>query len=572
MPVHNREIIDKLNELADLLDIKGDNEFRVRAYRNAARSLSGFTRNIAEMVEKDEDLSSIPGIGKSMSDKIREIVKTGELKQLNELSREIPSSLIDIMKLEQLGAQRTKILSETLQIKTIDDLEKAVKAGKVEGIKGFGKKISAKILEEIESFQHKGGSGRLKRTVGEVLAAPLLEYLKDFLEKLTVAGSFRRKKETVRDLDLVAISTNPQKAMKHFTAFDEVERIIVSGDTRSSVRLRTGLQVDLRIVDKDSFGAALMYFTGSREHTIALRTLAQEKGMKLNEYGLYKGDKMLASENEADVYQALGMRYIEPELRENKGEIEAAVENKLPHLITINDIHGDLHSHTNETDGVNTLEEMAAAAVSYGHKYLAVTDHSKKVTVAKGLNAARLAKQISEIDELNRKLKNFRLLKAVEVDILEDGSLDLPDSILKELDLVVCSVHYHRRLSRKKQTSRIIKALQNPYINILAHPTGRMIGIRDELDADMEAIMKEAYNNGCFLEINCNPDRLDLNDNYARMAKELGVKISIATDSHSVTSLQNMKYGIAQARRGWLEKEDVINTRPLTELLKIIKR
>lgn len=572
MPVHNREIIDKLNELADLLDIKGDNEFRVRAYRNAARSLSGFTRNIAEMVEKDEDLSSIPGIGKSMSDKIREIVKTGELKQLNELSREIPSSLIDIMKLEQLGAQRTKILSETLQIKTIDDLEKAVKAGKVEGIKGFGKKISAKILEEIESFQHKGGSGRLKRTVGEVLAAPLLEYLKDFLEKLTVAGSFRRKKETVRDLDLVAISTNPQKAMKHFTAFDEVERIIVSGDTRSSVRLRTGLQVDLRIVDKDSFGAALMYFTGSREHTIALRTLAQEKGMKLNEYGLYKGDKMLASENEADVYQALGMRYIEPELRENKGEIEAAVENKLPRLITIDDIHGDLHSHTNETDGVNTLEEMAAAAVSYGHKYLAVTDHSKKVTVAKGLNAARLAKQISEIDELNRKLKNFRLLKAVEVDILEDGSLDLPDSILKELDLVVCSVHYHRRLSRKKQTSRIIKALQNPYINILAHPTGRMIGIRDELDADMEAIMKEAYNNGCFLEINCNPDRLDLNDNYARMAKELGVKISIATDSHSVTSLQNMKYGIAQARRGWLEKEDVINTRPLTELLKIIKR
>ncbi len=572
MSVHNKEIADKLNELADMLDIKGENEFRVRAYRNAVRSLSGYTRNISEMVENHEDISSLPGIGKSMSEKIEEIVKTGKLKQLQKLRKEVPESLLEIMKLEQLGPQRTKILNDTLNIRSLKELEKAARAGKVEKIKGFGKKTTERILEEIESWSQKGGSARIKRTEAEMLVNPMLRYMEDKIERLTVAGSFRRKKETVRDIDLVAVSSNPRQAMKDFTAYDEVERVISEGETRASVKLRTGLQVDLRIVEKKAFGAALLYFTGSKEHTVALRTLAQERGLKLNEYGISQNGKVLASETEQQVYQAMKLNYIEPELRENKGEIEASQDNKLPVLVSRADLRGDLHAHTTETDGTNTLEEMADAARQMGYEYLAVTDHSKKVTIARGMNEQRLEKQIAAIDILNRKLKNFRILKAVEVDILEDGSLDLPDTILKELDLVVCSVHYYRKLTRKKQTQRIIKAMQNPYFNILAHPTGRMIGIRDELDTDMEAVMKEAKNCGCFLEINANPDRLDLNDDYARMAKEMGVRISVATDAHAVNSLQYMEFGIAQARRGWLEKNDVLNTRSLKELMKLLKR
>ncbi len=555
-----------------MLDIKGEDPFRIRAYRNAARSLSGVTRNISEMINRHDDISSLPGIGKSMSDKIEEIVRTGELEQLKQLRKEIPESLVEIMKLEQLGPQRTKILNEELNIRSIDELKDAAESGKIEKVKGFGKKTAEKILDEIETWSLKGGIIRIKRTEAELLVRPFLDYLDDKLENLTIAGSFRRNKETVRDIDLVAVSKDPPKAMKLFTSYDEVDRIISKGDTRSSVVLRTGIQVDLRLVEKNAFGAALMYSTGSKEHTVALRTMAQERDLKLNEYGIYKEDKLLASATEGEVYKMFGMQFIEPELRENKGEIEAAQKNKLPHLVDRSDIRGDLHAHTSETDGASTLEEMAKAARGMGYEYLAITDHSKKVTIARGLNAERLSKQIAAIDELNSQLKNFRILKAIEVDILEDGTLDLPDSILKELDLVVCSVHYYRKLTRKKQTRRILKAMQNPNFNILAHPTGRMIGLRDELEVDMETVMKEAKNNGCFLEINSNPDRLDLDDNYSRMAKELGVKISVSTDAHSTNSLQYMEYGIAQARRGWLEKDDVINTRSLSGLMKLLKR
>jgi DNA polymerase (family X) len=572
MSISNKAIIDKLNELADILDIKGESQFRVRAYRNAARSLSGVTRSLAEMVALNEDISLLPGIGKSMSEKIEEIVKTGELRQLKELKKQIPDTLVEIMKLEQLGPQRTKILSEELNIRSIEELKIAAKAGKIEHVKGFGKKTAEKILKEIESYASKGGSKRIKWSEAELIVKSLLAYLEGKLEWITVAGSFRRKKETVGDIDLVAVSKNPVKAMKVFTSYDEVDQILSEGETRSTVKLRSGLQVDLRIVEKNAFGAALMYFTGSKEHTVALRTIAQEQGLKLNEYGIFKNNKVLASSTEEEVYNIFGMTFIEPELRENKGEIEASMENKLPRLVERKDICGDLHSHTNETDGKNTLEEMANAARAMGYEYLAVTDHSKKVAMARGLDEKRLTRQIAEINNLNENLKNFRLLKAIEVDILEDGSLDLPDTILKELDLVVCSVHYYRKLTRKKQTQRILKAMQNPFFNILGHPTGRMIGKRDELDVDMEAVMKEAKNSGCFMEINCNPDRLDLNDDYARRAKELGVKISVATDAHSVNSLQYINLGIAQARRGWLQKEDVINTRSLNNLMKLLKR
>jgi DNA polymerase (family X) len=572
MPVHNKEIIDKLNELADLLDIKGESQFRVRAYRTAARAIAGITRNIAVMIENGDDLSALPGIGSSMSDKIREIVQTGQLKQLNELRKEIPPSLVEITRLEQVGPHRTRILKEELNISSIVDLKKAAESGELEKVKGFGKRTAENIRKELKNYTQRNGALRIRRTEASLLIAPLMEYLSNKMEKLTIGGSFRRKKETVGDIDLVAVSSSPEKAMHFFTGYDETERILVQGDTRSSILLRTGLQVDLRIVDEASFGAALLYFTGSKEHTIALRRIAQSKDLKLNEYGVYKNDKIIASATEKDIYEALGLRYIEPEIRENSGEIEAAVENRLPSLVELKDIRGDLHAHTNETDGKNSLKEMAEAAQAKGYQYLAITDHSKKVAMAKGLDEKRLAKQMEEIDKLNAQLKNITILKAIEVDILEDGTLDLPDEILGELDLVVCSVHYHRKLSRKLQTQRIIRALNNPHVNILAHPTGRMIGMRDELDFDMEAVMKEAANNGCFLEINCNPDRLDLNDRYTRMAKEAGVKIAVSTDAHSVGNFEYMEYGIAQARRGWLEKDDVLNTRSWTELKKMLKR
>jgi DNA polymerase (family X) len=572
MPVHNKEIIDKLNELADMLDIKGESQFRVRAYRTAARAVSGMTQNIAGMVEKGEDLSSLPGIGSSMSEKIREIAQTGRLKQLDVLREEIPPSLVEITRLEQVGPHRTRILNEELNINSLEDLEKAAESGQLEKVKGFGRKTAENIRKELRNYTQRDGARRIRRTEASLLIAPLMEYLSDKVEKLVIGGSFRRKKETVGDIDLVAVSNDPQKAMQFFTGYDETERILVQGDTRSSIILRTGLQVDLRIVDEASFGAALLYFTGSKDHTIALRRIAQSKDLKLNEYGIYSNDKIVASSTEKEIYEALGLNYIEPEIRENNGEIEAAMENRLPSLVELKDIKGDLHAHTTETDGKNTLQEMAEAAQAKGYQYLAITDHSKKVAMAKGLDEKRLAKQLKEIDKLNAQLKNFTILKAIEVDILEDGTLDLPDEILGELDMVVCSVHYHRKLSRNLQTQRIIRALNNPHVNILAHPTGRMIGIRDELDFDMEAVMKEAANNGCFLEINCNPDRLDLNDRYARMAKDAGVRISISTDAHSTGNFDYLEYGIAQARRGWLEKDDVLNTRSLSELKKLLQR
>ncbi len=572
MTVSNREITEKLSEVADLLDIKGESEFRVRAYRNAVRTLSGISRNISDMVNDGEKIAELPGIGDSMAEKIGEIAKTGKLKQLRQLKKEVPATLIDVMKLEQIGPHRTKLLYENLHIKTIGQLKQAAEKGEVSGVKGFGEKTVQNILREIETFAEKGGSGRIKISEAEEQVIPLVEYLEKELNDVTVAGSYRRWKETVGDIDILATAPDAKKAMEHFVKYDQVDRVLSKGAKKSSVKLRGGLQVDLRMVKKDAFGAALLYFTGSKEHSIELRKIGQENELKVNEYGVFEGDKRLASKTETEMYKVLGLRYIEPELREDKGEFEASRQNKLPNLIQLNDIKGDLQTHTTESDGNNTLEEMVEAAGKLGYKYYAVTDHSKRVAMANGLDEKRLAKQIELIEKLNQKLKNIKILKSVEVDILADGSLDLSDEILKELDVVICSVHYNRNLSKKKQTRRILKAMENPYFNILAHPTGRLINERSGFEIDMEKIMKEAKNNGCFLEMNASPKRLDLNDDYARLAKEIGLKVSISTDAHSVGSLNFMKYGVAQARRGWLEKNDVLNTRPWSELKKLLKR
>jgi DNA polymerase (family 10) len=572
MTVQNKEITDKLTQVADLLDIKGENEFRVQAYRNAVRTISGLSTSLAEMVENDEDIFSLPDIGDSMAEKIEEIVETGKLKQLKKLKKDVPVSLIEIMKLEQMGPERTKTLYQELDINSIDDLKKAVEEGKVEELDGFGKKTVENIKREIEEYSQKGGSNRVKRSEAEKEIKTLESYLEKKMSDVTIAGSFRRKKETVGDIDILATSSDTENAMKAFTEFDEVDRVLAHGKKKSSVKLRTGLQVDLRIVEKNEFGAAMLYFTGSKEHSVALRRMGQDKDLKVNEYGVYSGKKKLASKTEKKMYKALGLRYIEPELREDKGEFEASRNDELPKLIKLEDIKGDLQTHTKASDGKNLLKEMVEAARELGYEYYAVTDHSKKVTMANGLDEKRLAKQLEEIDELNKKMKKIKILKSSEVDILEDGSLDLPDDILKELDIVICSIHYNMKLSKKNQTRRILKAMENPHFNILAHPTGRMINKRSPYEIDMEEIMKEAKDKGCFLEINANPDRLDLDDDNARMAKETGLKLSISTDAHAVNNLNFMKYGVAQARRGWLEKDDVLNTRSWSDLKKLLKR
>jgi DNA polymerase (family 10) len=572
MPIRNKEIVDKLSEVADLLDIKGENEFRVRSYRNAVRVISGMSDELSAIADDKDKLKDLPEVGESIAGKIQEILDTGELSQLKKLKKDIPASLLEMMELEQIGPQRTKKLYDELGITSIEELRKAAEEGELKKISGFGKKTTQNILEEIETYRKKEGSGRFKLGEIEAQAEDMRDYLEKKLDQVTIAGSYRRGKETVGDIDIVATAKNPEEAMDHFTSYKEVEKVLSKGETRSSVVLRTGLQVDLRVVKKRSHGAALLYFTGSKAHSIALRRIGQGKDLKVNEYGIYKGKKLRASKTEKEMYEALDLCFIPPELREDQGEFEAARKNKLPDLVQLKDIKGDLQTHTEASDGQFSLEEMAAAAEELGYDYFAVTDHSKRVSMANGLDEKRLAEQIEKIDALNKKMNQLRILKSIEVDILKDGTLDLPDSILKELDLVVCAIHYNRNLSRKKQTERVLKAMENSYFNILAHPTGRLIGEREPYDIDIKKVMKEAKDRGCFLEINANPDRLDLNDEYARMAKEMELQLSISTDAHSKAQLDNMKYGVAQARRGWLEKDDVLNTRPWRQLKKLLNR
>lgn len=558
--------------MADLLDIKGDNEFRVRSYREAAKTVSGLSDDISDIADDEKKIKSLPGLGESMAQKIKEIAETGKLKQLEKLKQEVPETLIDIMKLEQMGPGRTRILYNNLKIKSIEDLKNALKKNKVEKLEGFGKKTTGQLKEEVEKFMEEKGHERFKLNVAEDISAPLIEYLKKKVGNITIAGSYRRNKETVGDIDILVTSDNPGKTMDYFVDYEDVAKVLSKGKSKSSVRLNTGIQVDLRIIEKRSWGAALLYFTGSKAHTIQLRKIGQDKDLKVNEYGIFDGKKSLASETEEEMYEVLGLYYIEPELRENRGEIDASKNHKLPSLIELKDIKGDLHTHTDATDGKYSMEDMVKQAVEFGYSYYAITDHSKKVAMANGLDEKRLQKQIDKIDELNKKEKKIRILKAIEVDILEDGKLDLPNEILKHLDLVVCSIHYNMKLSEKKQTKRVLKAMENPYFNIFAHPTGRRIQEREPYRIDLKEIMKEARDNGCFLEVNSDPNRLDLNDSQIIMAKDIGLKLAVSTDAHNLSSLKNMKYGVAQARRGWLEKEQVINTYTWKELRKMLKR
>ncbi len=572
MPVHNVEIADAFDHVADLLEIQQANPFRVRAYRNAARTIRNLGRSLADMLEEGADLSELPDIGDDLADKIAGFVDTGHLAMLDELSKNVPEGLVKITAIPGIGPKRAQALFRELDIRSLDDLRKAAEAGRIASISGFGEKSEARIRDELAKGDV--SDRRFRLALAEDFAEPLVAFITaiDGVRKVTVAGSYRRRKETVGDLDILVTAKGGRAVIERFVTYDEVTEIVSQGDTRSTVILRSGLQVDLRVVPEVSYGAALHYFTGSKAHNIACRRRAQARGLKLNEYGVFKGDKRIAGATEEDVYEAVGLPWIAPVLRESRGEIEAAEDGKLPELVEEKHIRGDLHSHTEASDGRGTLREMAEAAQARGYDYLAICDHSKSRAVANGLDEKRLRRQMDEIDALNEEFDGFRLLKASEVDILRDGRLDFPDSLLRELDLVVAAVHSDFQLDEGTQTERILRALDNPEVDILAHPTGRLIGERRAYAVDVEKLVEAAKERGCHLELNAQPMRLDLNDVSCRMARDLGVKISIATDAHTTTGLANMRYGIDQAQRGWLGPDDVLNTRSWKDLSKLLGR
>ena len=572
MTIHNPQIAELFNRYAVLLEIKGDNPFRVRAYRNAARTIGNLPRDIAAMLHSGADLTELPGIGDDLAHKITDIVATERFAELEKIKRQLPAGLADLTEVPGIGPKRIKLLHQSLKIDSLEALVAAARKRRLRGVPGFGPKMEANILRVAE--RHAAGERRYRLSDAELVAGPLVRYLQRVagVSHVTVAGSFRRRKDTVGDLDILVTTRLHSPAVERFVEYDEVSEVLAEGPTRASVKLKSGIQVDLRVVAERSYGAALVYFTGSKAHNIALRTMGQKRGLKINEYGVFQNGKWVAGRTEKDVYVRLDLPYIEPELRESQGEIEAASAGKLPRLVSLSDIRGDLHVHTEASDGDATLEQMVRAAKACGYEYIAITDHSKYIGVTHGLDAKRLAAQIHHIDRLNAKLRGFHILKSAEVDILPDGALALPDSILKELDLVVVAVHSSFDLSAKQQTERIIRAMDNRYVNIVAHPFGRLIGERDPYALDIERVMKAALERGCFLEANSQPSRLDLSDVYCRMAKKMGLRLAISTDAHTVETLNYMRYGVDQARRGWIEANDVLNTRSLVELRRLLKR
>jgi DNA polymerase (family 10) len=571
--MENKGIADIFTEIADILDIQGENPFRVRSYRNAARTIADMSQSVQALVKAGEKLEEVPGIGKSLQEKIEEIVSTGKCGFLEELRRKVPPGLTELLKLEGLGPKKVKLLYDELGVDSMDRLEKAAQAGRLRDLGGMGLKTEEKVLKSIEKYR--AGMGRFKLSVGYTYARALLEYLKDTpgVKRLDPAGSFRRQKETIGDLDILAICGKGCKVMDRFTKYGDVAEVISKGETKSSVRLKCGLQVDVRVLEEESYGAALHYFTGSKAHNIAIRDRAKDLGLKVSEYGVFraKDEKRLSGANEEDVFKAVGLPFIPPELREDWGEIQAAEKGRLPKLIELADICGDLQMHTVATDGKNSIADMARKAKEMGYSYIAITDHSKAVRVARGLDEKGMVKQLKEIEKVNGQTPGVRILKGVEVDILADGSLDLKDDILKECDVVIASVHSRFNMEEEEMTRRIIQALKNPNVNILGHPTGRLILEREAYKVNLKEVFQAAIDQGVVLEINAYPDRLDLRDVDARMAKEMGAKLVISTDAHSTLQLELMKFGVFTARRGWVEAKNVINTLPLQGLLKVLR-
>jgi DNA polymerase (family 10) len=571
--MQNPDIARLFDEVADLLEIQDANPFRVRAYRNAARTMRDFPESLADLVRAGtKDLTEIPGIGEDLAEKITEIVGTGALKLHRQLAAKLPAGLLDLLRIPGLGPKRVKLLHKKLKVKSAADLASALDAGRVRKLKGFGEKMEEKIragLGQAQATEH-----RLLLNEAETQASALVEYLKagGGVQEIAVAGSYRRRRETIGDLDVLVTSSDSPKVMARFVQYPEVAKILSQGETRATVKLRGGLQMDLRAVEPAAYGAALLYFTGSKAHNIELRTIAQEQSYKLNEYGLFKGTRRVAGKTEQEIYAKLGLDWMPPELREARGEIALAREHKLPTLVTLPDIRGDLQMHTSATDGQATIDDMAHAARALGYQYIAITDHSKRVTMAHGLDAKRLREQWRGIDERNGASRGFTILKSIELDILENGKLDLPDDVLAEADYVVATIHYGTNQTKEELTRRLVGAAEHRWIDAIGHPTGRLLGKREPYPLDFDALCRACAAAGCLLELNGHPERMDLPDTLAAAAQRHGVRFVLSTDSHQPNNLVFMKYAVDLARRAGLEARDILNTRPLEQFRQGLKR
>ena len=563
----NREIADLLEEMADILEFKGENPFKISAYRKASRIIGDLTQDIEEIAEQGK-LKEIPGIGEGMAQKIVEYLKTGKISKFEEARKGVSDELIAIMDIPGMGPKTLSMLHREKGISNLSQLEKALEDGSLRGLFGIGEKKIENIKRGIQLLEQ--SKGRMNLGIAFPLAKRIVEALREKTGSKSIewAGSLRRMKENIGDIDILATGPDMEKIVHVFTHLPEVKEVLASGQTKASVIVEGGTQIDLRVVEEDSYGAALQYFTGSKAHNIHLRGIAKAKGIKINEYGVFKGKKKVGGKDEKDIYRALGMDWMEPELREDRGEIEAAQKGRLPKLVQESDIKGDLHVHSKWSDGTSSIEEVARAAQGRGYQYVAITDHSKSLRIAHGLDESRLMKQMEEIDRVNEKLKGFQILKGTEVDILAEGRLDFPEKVLEKFDMVVASIHSGFKQDRAKMTKRIIQAFENPYLHIFAHPTGRLLGARDPYEVEMDELIEAAKKFGKVLEINAYFERLDLDDIHCRKAKEMGIQVAISTDSHHPDQMWMMSLGVAVAKRGWLEKKDVLNTLSLKEILK----
>jgi DNA polymerase (family 10) len=577
--MENLDIARVLETLADLLEIQGANPFRIRAYRNAINTIESLSRPIAAMAEAGEDLTELPAIGDNVAAHLVELLETGHINRLDEVTAEIPITLVELVRLDGVGPKKAKKLFDELDVKTVEELEVQLDAGTVEELAGFGKKSVEKIRRSIEDYRKH--TGRFQIHEAEQLIEGLLRWVEKApgVEEIEIAGSLRRRKETIGDVDLLArCEGDGTPAVDHFVAFEGAARVLGAGPTKGSIVLHSGLQVDLRVIPTRSFGSALVYFTGSKEHNVVLRTGAVRQGLRVNEWGVFRipegedpealgkeGGERLAGATEQEVYSALGMAWVPPVLRENRGEVEAAREDRLPTLVELDDIRGDLQMHSTWSDGKASIEEMARACTKLGYEYLALTDHSQAMAMVQGLTPERARKQWEEIAEVRERVKGIEIFRSVEIDILKDGSLDMPDEILEELDVVVISVHSFMDQDRGTMTERVLKAMAHPSVDILAHPTGRLINRRESFELDVEAVLVAAAELKVAVELNANPNRLDFSDVHVHRAKELGVPVVISTDAHSPAGLENMRFGVDQARRGWLEAPDVLNTKSLKD-------
>jgi DNA polymerase (family X) len=571
--MENIQIAKTFEEVADLLEIQGANPFRVRAYRNAARTIGTLGAPIEKMLEHNgHALEELPGIGADLAGKISKLCRSGELPLLAQLTRKTPESLVAMLRIPGVGPKRARLIYRSLHVKTLAQLETAARAGRLSALPGMGKTLEQTILRGVR--QDKAHGARVPLAEAEAYVHPLVEKLRAMpeAELVDVAGSLRRRRETVGDVDILVASSHPAAIAETFVTYPDVKRVLARGETKCSVVLRSGLQVDLRTVPRSSYGAALHYFTGSKPHNIAVRLLGVKRGLKINEYGVFRGTRQLGGRTEQEVFKAVGLPWISPELRENHGELDAARGDRLPTLVELADMRGDLQMHTDATDGKNTLAEMVEACRSRGYDYVAITDHTKAVRVAGGLTKAGFHKQAREIDAIRRRVSQPVVLKGAEVDILDDGSLDLDDETLADFDVILVSVHSRFNMSKAEMTHRIVRAIQHPRVHILGHPTGRLLGKRESYPVDMPTIIKAASDSGVMLEINAQPDRLDLNDVYIQMAREAGVKLVINTDAHRIPELECMKYGVDQARRGWCEAKDIANTYHLKALRKLLEK